>query len=104
MFSKARCAKSRTVIRGDKLLSRFSPANARIKVSVTELQRYVIVGFEDEGIGIPEMYGEKVYDPLTKAKRIGTEGEFGNGLGFSISKYIVEAHFTKKNGMKSSER
>ena len=44
---------------GNKLLSRFSPANARIKVSVKELQRYVIVGFEDEGIGIPEMYDEK---------------------------------------------
>lgn len=74
---------------------KFSPKNKSIIISIKEVSRYVIVAISDQGIGIPEESAEKIYDIFTEAKRTGTEGEKAYGLGLSISKQIVEAHFGK---------
>ncbi|TKC10541.1 hypothetical protein FA048_10185 [Pedobacter polaris] len=74
---------------------KFSPPSKKITVGIKELPRYIIVSVEDNGIGIPEVYSEKIYDVFTETKRPGTAGEKPYGLGLSISKQIIDAHFGK---------
>lgn len=71
---------------------KFSPEHADIEVELFLEGDKAVVAIRDQGIGIPEELGEKVFDIFTKAKRRGTAGEESFGLGLSISKQIVEAH------------
>nr|WP_276903234.1 tetratricopeptide repeat-containing sensor histidine kinase [Pedobacter kyonggii] len=74
---------------------KFSHVGTKITLRIAELSRHIVISIEDQGIGIPESDKEKVYDVFTEAKRPGTEGEKAYGLGLSISKQIVEAHYGK---------
>jgi signal transduction histidine kinase len=71
---------------------KFSPEHSDIVVELFLEGDKALITIRDQGIGIPEEMGEKVFDIFTKAKRRGTAGEESYGLGLSISKQIVEAH------------
>jgi two-component system sensor histidine kinase VicK len=51
-----------------------------------------LIKVQDEGIGIPPMMQEIIFDKFTKAGRKGTAGEKSFGLGMSIVKQIVNLH------------
>jgi signal transduction histidine kinase len=74
---------------------KFSGTKQSIIIDIAELPRHIIVSITDKGIGIPDDIAAKIFDVFTEAKREGTAGEKAYGLGLSISKQIVDAHFGK---------
>jgi signal transduction histidine kinase/pSer/pThr/pTyr-binding forkhead associated (FHA) protein len=52
--------------------------------------RYVKISIKDEGVGIPEEYLEKVFDPYFSTKEMGMQK--GTGLGLSICHSIIKKH------------
>lgn len=82
---------------------KFTPENAAITIDISQNGKEVTISVQDEGIGIPGNYKDKVFDMFTEAKRPGTAGEKPFGLGLSISRQIVDAHggriwFTSNQG------
>jgi signal transduction histidine kinase len=72
---------------------KFSPENTDIRVTLAVKDNQVLVSVRDQGIGIPENLGNKLFDISGEAKRRGTAGEPSFGLGLGISKQIVEASY-----------
>lgn len=71
---------------------KFSPEHSVITIKVTQQDGFVVVRVSDEGIGIPKEKLTQVFEMFTDAKRTGTAGEKGFGMGLSISKQIIEQH------------
>jgi len=63
------------------------PEGGKIMISTKKVDKRVEINFRDTGLGIPEGFKDKVFDPfMSYGKKEGT------GLGLSITKKIVEAH------------
>ena len=63
------------------------PEGGKIMVSTKKVDKRVEIHFQDTGLGIPEGFKDKVFNPfMSYGKKEGT------GLGLSITKKIVEAH------------
>ncbi len=71
---------------------KFSETGQAIKVTVEKLSETVLFKIADNGIGIPDQYGNDIFQLFTSSKRFGTKGEKSYGLGLSICKQIVSAH------------
>jgi signal transduction histidine kinase len=71
---------------------KFSPKNTVIRVTCEGTDKGIRIVIDDQGIGIPPEFRDKIFDTFTTAKRYGTSGEQPFGLGLSISRQIVEAH------------
>lgn len=71
---------------------KFSELGKNIKVVVEQNQHKLLVKVIDNGIGIPDKYGDDIFKLFTPSKRFGTKGEKSYGLGLSICKQIVIAH------------
>lgn len=70
---------------------KFSPVNSDIKVEMYKNEKCVQILVKDQGIGIPDILKNKVFDVYSKSKkRTGTQGEKSFGIGLSISKQMVE--------------
>jgi len=74
---------------------KFSHPNSTITINVEAEDKHFLVSVIDNGIGIPPEFESKIFDIFTETKREGTSGEKPYGLGLSISKQIVEAHYGK---------
>jgi signal transduction histidine kinase len=62
---------------------------------VVEIQvegNWLVVAFDDEGIGIPPKQQEKLFQDFFRATNAKTMEKFGTGLGLSIVKRILEWH------------
>lgn len=72
---------------------KFSPTGATIYLNLSRQNNMALLSVRDEGIGIPEHLGERIFlmDDITKS-RTGTSGETSYGLGLSISQKIIEQH------------
>lgn len=78
----------------DNLLSnalRYNPRGTAIDVSLTELEKEMILIVADDGVGIPQEIVHKVFEPFVTGSVARTSGS-GSGLGLSIVKKIVELH------------
>lgn len=74
--------------------------NPKIIISVKYNKNFIMLKFEDNGIGIPAEIIDKIYEPYVTSKKTGT------GLGLAIVKKIIEEHSgdieiknTKPNGV-----
>lgn len=73
-----------------------SHENGRLKITTRELRHlskfrrnpWVQVEILDDGIGIPEEYLERVFDPFFTTRK----NEGGNGLGLAIVRQIISRH------------
>jgi len=74
---------------------KFSHPNSTIMINVQDQDKHFLVSIIDNGIGIPAEFTSKIFDIFTETKRLGTSGEKPYGLGLSISKQIIEAHYGK---------
>jgi signal transduction histidine kinase len=61
----------------------------RLTIATSIKKNQVQITFKDEGNGIPESVHEKLFEPFFTTK------EDGIGLGLSITKRIIDAHFGK---------
>ncbi len=71
---------------------KFSPDKTRILVTMKKNTDHVFIAVEDEGMGIPQEMGKKIFDMYTDTRRKGTAGEETFGMGLAISRQIVESH------------
>ncbi|MCF2490236.1 ATP-binding protein [Dyadobacter sp. CY347] len=71
---------------------KFSPQGGLIQISTSDAQNGILIAIQDNGLGIPKEFENKIFDPFTSSKRAGTAGEQPFGLGLYISKQIIEAH------------
>jgi two-component system NtrC family sensor kinase len=59
-----------------------------VKTHFTPGDRYVVVEFEDTGVGISKEHMDKLFDPFFTTKDVG----HGTGLGLAISYGIIKGH------------
>lgn len=71
--------------------ARFSPAQGRLRVSVTSGDGELCFAVSDQGPGIPEAERAKIFDMFYTAAR-GDRGGQGTGLGLAICQGMVGAH------------
>ncbi|MDR3695286.1 ATP-binding protein [Mucilaginibacter sp.] len=71
---------------------KFSPEGSTIHIESKRVDDKLLISVNDAGLGIPEDIRNKIFDPFTSARRMGTQGEQPFGLGLYISKQIIEAH------------
>ena len=63
------------------------PDGGIVHVSTKRDDKKVKIYFKDSGLGIPEGFKEKIFEPfMTHGKKEGT------GLGLSITRKVLEAH------------
>ena len=74
--------------------------NPKILITVKNNKNFIMLKFEDNGIGIPTEIIDKIYEPYVTSKKTGT------GLGLAIVNKIIEEHSgdieiknTKPNGV-----
>jgi len=70
---------------------KFTPPQGRIDISLTLRNRFVEVMVRDNGIGIPRVDHEAVFEKFYQAGAAATVPE-GRGLGLSIARAVVEHH------------
>ena len=71
---------------------KFSNPSASININLERTKEGAMFSVKDHGVGVPNKFADKLFDPFTSSKRTGTAGEQPFGLGLYISKQIVEAH------------
>lgn len=71
---------------------KFTYPNGNISINIDDYHDRVEVTFSDDGIGIPEALLPGIFDPFTKSKRVGLNGEPTTGLGLSIVKEVINWH------------
>ncbi|MNK22060.1 Sensor protein kinase WalK [compost metagenome] len=71
---------------------KFSGYKTEILIVLEHKMNAVGVKIVDQGIGIPDVDKQKIFEMFTDAKRAGTAGEQPFGIGLSISKQIIESH------------
>jgi len=62
-----------------------------INIDIKEDSEYLNISIADNGGGVSEKIGEKIFDKLFT-----TKGEEGSGIGLSLSKIIIEEHHKGK--------
>ncbi|ESQ74307.1 stimulus-sensing domain-containing protein [Asticcacaulis sp. AC402] len=74
----------------------FSPQNGEVRVTLTtnsDQALPVLIRFEDDGPGIPDDNLETIFQRFYTSRPKGTSFGRNSGLGLSISRQIVEAHY-----------
>ncbi len=71
----------------------FSPPGGTITVSAEAGEDDVVVAVEDQGPGIPEANLEAIFDRFYSERPVGEKFGTHSGLGLSISRQIIDAHF-----------
>lgn len=72
---------------------RFSPADSKISISLTNVNQVATIHIVDEGVGIPSNVISNVFEPFYSYYDKPTpEDEIGLGIGLSLTKKIMEVH------------
>lgn len=71
---------------------KFSKPDGVVTVSVADLGNDVQISVQDEGIGIPDSFRDRVFEKFTQVDSSDTRRYGGTGLGMFIAKTIVEDH------------
>ena len=71
---------------------KFTPDAGHVSVVIEEGPGSVRIRVRDNGVGIPLALQPGLFEPFTKARRLGLRGEPSTGLGLVLCKTIVEWH------------
>ncbi len=71
---------------------KYSPARARVEVSLRHEGKSAVIEVRDYGVGIPAGSVDQLFRPFSRAQNHTTMNVPGMGLGLYISRQIVEAH------------
>jgi light-regulated signal transduction histidine kinase (bacteriophytochrome) len=61
----------------------------KISIQSEERKKFVSISVKDNGIGLSDQFGEKIFQPFIRLHKKNVEG---SGIGLTICKKIVEAH------------
>ena len=70
--------------------AKFSKPGSEVEISARLDKGVVIVSVKDYGIGMPEHFESKIFEPFTQIDSSQTREHSGTGLGLSISNSLVE--------------
>lgn len=72
---------------------KYSPEGGSIILETTWKEASVIISFQDQGIGIPKIDQQKVFESFYRGSNASLiPGSAGSGLGLSIAKWVIENH------------
>jgi two-component system phosphate regulon sensor histidine kinase PhoR len=71
---------------------KYSPDNPKINISLTEKRNSIELKVQDNGIGIPSEYKEKIFDKFFRVPHGNTHNIKGYGLGLSYVHHVIEKH------------
>ncbi|MCU0757715.1 MAG: HAMP domain-containing histidine kinase [Steroidobacteraceae bacterium] len=71
---------------------RYSPDHGRVRVSSARADGRCIVRVCDQGIGVPEEYLRKIFEPLFRVAPARDTGTGGNGIGLAIVARVLGVH------------
>ncbi len=72
--------------------AKFSHASGTVRLGAQSQGHEVVISVEDEGVGIPADFQDKVFERFTQSGSATTRHKPGTGLGMSIALSLVEAH------------
>jgi signal transduction histidine kinase len=70
---------------------KFTPKGGRVRIIVSEIQNFIQIEVEDDGIGIPSEIMTNLFEWRSNTHRAGTDGEVGTGYGMPLVKKF--SHF-----------
>lgn len=71
---------------------KYSPEEAKINVSLSEEEDFVVVKVTDTGFGIPESDLPRIFERFYRVDKARSRQMGGTGLGLAIAKEIMEHH------------
>jgi PAS domain S-box-containing protein len=71
---------------------KYSPSRVPVEVGAAEEEGEVVVSVLDRGIGIPDKYGERVFERFFQVEEVAHHSTPGMGMGLYIARSIMEAH------------
>jgi signal transduction histidine kinase len=71
---------------------KYSPDGGCITVAARVERRELVISVADQGLGIPEVELDKIFDRFHRVQTEGSRSIGGTGLGLAICKGLVEAH------------
>jgi len=69
-----------------------NPQGTTVTVNMKTQNHQAVIGFSDDGIGIPAHLAENIFKPFVRADESRNSTTGGSGLGLSIAKKIAQAH------------
>jgi signal transduction histidine kinase len=72
--------------------AKYSPGNSPIRVFARRHGSTVLVGVQDQGIGIPVSEHQRIFQKFVRGEQAKRAGIRGVGVGLALVKRIVEAH------------
>ncbi|GAC15412.1 ATP-binding protein [Aliiglaciecola lipolytica] len=67
-------------------------AESTIRVSVSKSKRGILLQLEDDGLGVPEIYQKRIFEPFFRPDNSRDRKRGGAGLGLAIIKRIMHWH------------
>lgn len=71
---------------------KYSPEGGQLTFCLKELEGFIEVSIQDEGVGIPKDKLEKIFERFYRVDKARTRNLGGTGLGLAIAKEMVVAH------------
>jgi len=71
---------------------KYSPEGTEVRISTREVDHFVEIQIQDQGIGIPESERQNLFSRFYRIKNDTTQKVKGTGLGLYLSKYFIDAH------------
>jgi two-component system sensor histidine kinase KdpD len=71
---------------------KYSPQGGRVRLSAHAQGRELVVSVTDQGLGMPTVELDKIFDRFHRVQGEPSRGIGGTGLGLAICKGLIEAH------------
>ncbi|MCS6838882.1 MAG: ATP-binding protein [Bdellovibrionaceae bacterium] len=71
---------------------KYSPEGSQVVITSGEREGYVVIEFQDEGMGIPEQEVPYLFTKFYRGKMAKSSSIKGTGLGLYLAKYFTELH------------